>query len=56
VVVGVTAMLGLDLSVTRGVVIRFAAVGTDMARAFAAYIDDVKAGRFPDLDHSYPSD
>ena len=27
-----------------------------MADAFAAYIEDVRAGRFPDLDHSYPSE
>jgi len=27
-----------------------------MSRAFAAYAADVKAGKFPDLDHSYSSD
>jgi 3-methyl-2-oxobutanoate hydroxymethyltransferase len=35
---------------------RYAEVGQEMSRAFAAYIDDVKAGRFPDLDHSYASE
>ena len=28
----------------------------EMARAFDAYVDDVKAGRFPDLEHSYTDD
>jgi ketopantoate hydroxymethyltransferase len=27
-----------------------------MAEAFTAYAEDVREGRFPDLDHSYPSE
>jgi 3-methyl-2-oxobutanoate hydroxymethyltransferase len=52
----VNDMLGMDEAFTPRFVKRYAGVGADMARAFAAYVDDVKAGRFPDLDHSYPSD
>jgi 3-methyl-2-oxobutanoate hydroxymethyltransferase len=49
-------MLGMDESFTPRFVKRYASFAADMQRAVAAYIDDVKAGRFPDLDHSYPSD
>jgi 3-methyl-2-oxobutanoate hydroxymethyltransferase len=52
----VNDMLGIDESFTPRFVKRYATVGAEMARAFAAYVEDVKAGRFPDLDHSYPSD
>ena len=52
----VNDMLGIDERFTPRFVKRYAEVGTEMTRAFSAYIADVKAGRFPDLDHSYPSD
>ena len=52
----VNDMLGMDATFAPRFVKRYAAFGEDMARAFAAYIDDVKSGRFPDLDHSYSSD
>ena len=52
----VNDMLGIDGTFTPRFVKRYAEMGGEMARAFAAYAADVKAGRFPDLDHSYPSD
>lgn len=52
----VNDLLGVDDAFTPRFVKRYASLGAEMARAFAAYAADVKAGRFPDLDHSYPSD
>jgi 3-methyl-2-oxobutanoate hydroxymethyltransferase len=52
----VNDLLGIDESFTPRFVKRYASFGADMARAFTEYAADVKAGRFPDLDHSYPSD
>jgi len=52
----VNDLLGVDESFTPRFVKRYAALGAEMTRAFAEYAADVKAGRFPDLDHSYPSD
>jgi 3-methyl-2-oxobutanoate hydroxymethyltransferase len=52
----VNDLLGIDSSLAPRFVKRYAEVGEAMARAFAAYAADVKAGKFPDLDHSYSSD
>jgi 3-methyl-2-oxobutanoate hydroxymethyltransferase len=52
----VNDLLGIDPRFTPRFVKRYAEVGETMTRAFSAYAADVKAGRFPDLDHSYPSD
>jgi 3-methyl-2-oxobutanoate hydroxymethyltransferase len=52
----VNDLLGMNEEFAPRFVKRYAEVGKTMASAFAAYIADVKAGRFPDLDHSYPSE
>jgi 3-methyl-2-oxobutanoate hydroxymethyltransferase len=52
----VNDLLGIDTRFTPRFVKRYADVGEAMSRAFAAYAADVKAGKFPDLDHSYSSD
>jgi 3-methyl-2-oxobutanoate hydroxymethyltransferase len=52
----VNDLLGMDDGFAPRFVKRYAEVGRDMTKAFADYAADVKAGRFPDLDHSYPSD
>jgi 3-methyl-2-oxobutanoate hydroxymethyltransferase len=52
----VNDLLGIDTRFAPRFVKRYADVGEAMARAFAAYAADVKAGKFPDLDHSYSSD
>lgn len=52
----VNDLLGIDESFTPRFVKRYASLGTEMTRAFTEFAADVKAGRFPDLDHSYPSD
>jgi 3-methyl-2-oxobutanoate hydroxymethyltransferase len=49
----VNDLLGMDESFAPRFVKRYAEVGKSMASAFESYIADVKAGRFPDLDHSY---
>ncbi|HET6348867.1 MAG TPA: 3-methyl-2-oxobutanoate hydroxymethyltransferase [Candidatus Krumholzibacteria bacterium] len=49
-------LLGIDDAFAPRFVKRYAALGQEMTRAFAEYAADVKAGRFPDLDHSYSSD
>lgn len=49
----VNDLLGMDNGFAPKFVKRYAETGRDMARAFEAYAADVKAGRFPDLDHSY---
>lgn len=52
----VNDLLGMNDEFAPKFVKRYAEMGKQMASAFEAYIDDVKAGRFPDLDHSYSSD
>jgi 3-methyl-2-oxobutanoate hydroxymethyltransferase len=52
----VNDLLGIDTRFTPRFVKRYADVGEVMSRAFAAWAADVKAGKFPDLDHSYSSD
>lgn len=52
----VNDMLGMNDEFAPRFVKRYAEVGKHMAGAFEAYIEDVKAGRFPDLDHSYSSE
>ncbi len=52
----VNDLLGMNDEFAPKFVKRYAEMGQQMASAFEAYIDDVKAGRFPDLDHSYSSD
>jgi 3-methyl-2-oxobutanoate hydroxymethyltransferase len=52
----VNDLLGMDESFAPRFVKRYAEVGKSMASAFESYIADVKAGRFPDLDHSYSSE
>jgi 3-methyl-2-oxobutanoate hydroxymethyltransferase len=43
----VNDMLGMDESFTPRFVKRYATFGADMTRAFAAYVEDVKAAAFP---------
>ena len=52
----VNDLLGMSEEFAPRFVKRYAEMGKQMNDAFAAYIEDVKAGRFPDLDHSYSSD
>lgn len=52
----VNDLLGIDARFTPRFVKRYAELGDAMSRAFAAYAADVKAGKFPDLDHSYSND
>ncbi len=52
----VNDLLGMDDEFAPRFVKRYAEVGRTMAEAFSAYAEDVRAGRFPDLDHSYPSE
>ena len=52
----VNDMLGMSAEFAPRFVKRYAEVGKQMAGAIEAYIEDVKAGRFPDLDHSYSSE
>jgi len=52
----VNDLLGMNDEFAPKFVKRYAEMGKQMASAFEAYIDDVKSGRFPDLDHSYSSD
>lgn len=47
-------LLGIVSSVAPSFVKRYADVGTTMLAAFTAYRDDVAAGRFPDIEHSFP--
>lgn len=46
-------MLGIDSQVAPSFVKRYADVGAAMKTAFAAYRDDVLAGRFPAAEHSF---
>jgi len=52
----VNDMLGLADGFAPRFVKKYAEVGQTMSRAFAEYIEDVRAGRFPDLEHSYPAE
>ena len=52
----VNDILGMDDEFEPKFVKRYADVGRQMMEAFDAYIDDVKQGRFPDMDHSYSND
>jgi len=52
----VNDLLGMDDAFAPRFVKRYAETGRIMAQAFEAYIADVKAGRFPELDHSYPAE
>ncbi len=52
----VNDLLGMSEEFAPRFVKRYAEMGQQMGAAFEAYIEDVKAGRFPDLDHSYSSD
>ncbi|MCH7548395.1 MAG: 3-methyl-2-oxobutanoate hydroxymethyltransferase [Candidatus Krumholzibacteriota bacterium] len=52
----VNDILGMDEEFEPKFVKRYAEVGRLMMEAFDAYIDDVKQGRFPDMDHSYSND
>jgi 3-methyl-2-oxobutanoate hydroxymethyltransferase len=46
-------LLGMDPAWAPRFVRRYAELGRDVERAFAAYADDVRAGRFPSSDESY---
>jgi 3-methyl-2-oxobutanoate hydroxymethyltransferase len=52
----VNDLLGMNDEFSPKYVKRYAELGREMERAFQEYIDDVKAGRFPDLEHSYSRD
>jgi 3-methyl-2-oxobutanoate hydroxymethyltransferase len=52
----VNDLLGMDDEFSPRFVKRYADLGKEMSRAFDAYVDDVRNGRFPDLDHSYSRD
>ncbi|HEU4929645.1 MAG TPA: 3-methyl-2-oxobutanoate hydroxymethyltransferase, partial [Candidatus Krumholzibacteria bacterium] len=52
----VNDLLGMSEEFAPRFVKRYAEMGKQMGAAFEAYIEDVKTGRFPDLDHSYTSD
>ncbi len=52
----VNDLLGMNEDFVPKFVKRYASMGQQMTEAFGAYIDDVKSGRFPDLDHSYSGD
>jgi 3-methyl-2-oxobutanoate hydroxymethyltransferase len=55
-VVVVNDMLGIMDEFSPKFVKRYAELGKEMSKAIAAFIDEVKRGEFPDLDHSYSSD
>jgi 3-methyl-2-oxobutanoate hydroxymethyltransferase len=52
----VSDLLGIGEGFSPRFVKRYAEVGAEMSRAFSSYIDEVKAGRFPGIEHSYSSD
>lgn len=52
----VNDILGMNDDFSPKFVKRYAEVGKQMMSAFDEYISDVKEGRFPDLEHSYPGD
>ena len=46
-------VLGLDPAGRRSFVRRYAEMGREAERAFAAYAADVRAGKFPSADESF---
>ncbi|GIW04923.1 MAG: 3-methyl-2-oxobutanoate hydroxymethyltransferase [Thermomicrobiales bacterium] len=46
-------LLGMDERFTPRFVKRYATLGQDITRAFAAYIDDVRTGAFPAAEHKF---
>jgi 3-methyl-2-oxobutanoate hydroxymethyltransferase len=52
----VNDLLGMDETFAPRFVKRYAELGRAMADAIAAYAGDVRAGSFPDPDHSYSSE
>jgi 3-methyl-2-oxobutanoate hydroxymethyltransferase len=52
----VNDLLGMSDEFSAKFVKQYAEVGKEMSRAFDQYISEVKAGTFPDLDHSYSRD
>lgn len=52
----VNDILGLSDGFTPRFVKQYADLGREMTRAIDAYIEDVREGKFPDLDHSYSRD
>ena len=51
----VNDILGLGEEFSPRFVKVYAEIGKQMTRAFDEYVEDVKHGRFPDLEHSYSS-
>ncbi len=52
----VNDILGMSDGFSPRFVKRYADFSKEMSRAFDAYVDDVREGKFPDLDHSYSRD
>ncbi len=52
----VNDLLGMSDGFSAKFVKQYADMGKEMSRAFDEYINEVKEGKFPDLDHSYSSD
>jgi 3-methyl-2-oxobutanoate hydroxymethyltransferase len=52
----VNDILGLNEEFSPRFVKHYAELGKEMSRAFDAYVEEVRDGKFPDLDHSYTRD
>jgi 3-methyl-2-oxobutanoate hydroxymethyltransferase len=52
----VNDILGLNEEFSPRFVKHYAELGKEMSRAFDAYVEEVREGKFPDLDHSYTRD
>jgi len=52
----VNDILGLNEEFSPRFVKHYAELGKEMSRAFDAYVQEVREGKFPDLDHSYTRD
>ncbi len=52
----VNDVLGLNEEFSPRFVKHYAELGKEMSRAFDAYVEEVREGKFPDLDHSYTRD
>lgn len=52
----VNDILGMSDEFSPRFVKKYAELGQEMTRAFDAYIQEVREGKFPDLDHSYSRD
>lgn len=52
----VNDLLGMSDEFSAKFVKQYAEVGKEMSKAFDEYINEVKEGKFPDLDHSYSRD